>query len=129
MNISSINNTPSLPASSQTTAEPGLADVRQARVAQISDATTAQTAVAVDRPQSAETSRQQVEEAVKAVNDFLKPLNNSLQFNIDDETGKTVVKVIDSSTQEVIRQFPSEEMLTIAKAIDKMKGLLIQQKV
>jgi flagellar protein FlaG len=62
------------------------------------------------------------------VNEFIKPLNNSLQFNIDDDTGKTVVKVIDTATKEVIRQFPSEEMLSIAKAIDKMQGLLIHQK-
>lgn len=127
MNISSINTPSSLPPG-QMTGEASLADVRQARTAQKSDATATQTEVAVDKPQGAETSRQQVEDAVKAVNDFLKPLNNSLQFNIDDDTGKTVVKVVDSSTQEVIRQFPSEEMLTIAKAIDKMKGLLIQQK-
>jgi len=51
-----------------------------------------------------------------------------LQFNIDDETGKTIVKVVDATTNELIRQFPSEEMLSIAKAIDQMKGLLIQQK-
>jgi flagellar protein FlaG len=109
-------------------AEAVTAEVRQARTAQISDAGAVQTQQAVKQSDPVEANRQQVEDAAKAVNEFIKPLNNSLQFNIDDDTGKTVVKVIDTATKEVIRQFPSEEMLSIAKAIDKMQGLLIHQK-
>lgn len=109
-------------------AEAASAEARQARTAPISDAGTVLTQQAVKQSESVEANRQQLETAVKAVNEFIKPLNNSLQFNIDEDTGKTVVKVIDTATKELIRQFPSEEMLSIAKAIDKMQGLLIQQK-
>ena len=38
-----------------------------------------------------------------------------------------MVKVVDQSTKEVIRQIPSEEMLAIAKALDSLKGLLVRQ--
>jgi flagellar protein FlaG len=62
------------------------------------------------------------------VNEFVKPFNNALNFSVDQESKTTVVKVIDQSTKEVIRQIPSEEMLALAKALDTMKGLLIQQK-
>jgi len=72
--------------------------------------------------------QQAIEQAVKNVNDFVKPINNTLSFNLDQDTGQTVIKVVDLSTQEVIRQIPSEEMLAIAKALDTMKGLLVQQK-
>lgn len=131
MNISSIiNNAPMAGAAARpVAADATLADLRQTRDAQVSDAASVQTQQAVNQTnQSESVNSEQLEDAVKAVNDFLKPLNNSLQFNIDDDTGKTIVKVVDSSTNEVIKQFPSEEMLAIAKAIDKMKGLLIQQK-
>mgnify|MGYP000145815909 CR=1 FL=1 len=129
MNISPIN-TASLAGGNPrpVAAEAVTAEVRQARTAQISDAGAVQTQQAVKQSDPVEANRQQVEDAAKAVNEFIKPLNNSLQFNIDDDTGKTVVKVIDTATKEVIRQFPSEEMLSIAKAIDKMQGLLIHQK-
>lgn len=103
-------------------------DVRQNVAQQASDSGRVQTQQAVQQPAQPKAAKEDVEKAVKEVNDFLKPLNNSLQFNIDEDTGQTVVKVIDSSTKEIIRQFPSEEMLSIAKAIDKMKGLLVQQK-
>ena len=73
-------------------------------------------------------SREELDKAVKAVDDFVNAINNSLQFSVDSDTGKTVVKVIDSATKEVIKQFPSEEMLAIAKALDGIKGLLVHQK-
>ena len=87
-----------------------------------------QTAQAVEQTQKVEPSRQQVEEAAKTVNEFLKPINNSINFSLDEDTGITVVKVIDVATKEVIRKIHSEEMLVIAKTIDQMKGLLVQQK-
>jgi flagellar protein FlaG len=73
-------------------------------------------------------SRQDLNKAVKAVNDFVSTVNSSLKFSVDDDTGQTVVKVIDDATKEVIKQFPSEQMLEIAKALDSLKGLLVQQK-
>lgn len=129
MNISSINSN-TLPGTTTrpVVAEASTAEVRQARTAQNSSAVQVQTEQSVSQTPKAEANRQELEEAVKQVNDFLEPINNSIQFALDDDTGKTIVKVIDLATKDVIRQFPSEEMLSIAKAIDKMKGLLIQQK-
>ncbi len=73
-------------------------------------------------------SREQLESAVKAANDFVNGINNSIQFSLDKETGTPVIKVVDKVTKEVVRQIPSEEMLTIAKALDTVKGLLLHQK-
>lgn len=75
-----------------------------------------------------QTQLQDLAEAVKNVNEFVLPINNQLRFSMDEESDTMVVKVIDQKTKEVIRQIPSEEMLAIAKALDTMKGLLIQQK-
>ena len=79
--------------------------------------------------QSVQSSREQLKEAVKATNDFVNLVNNSVEFSLDDDTGATVVKVIDKETKEVVRQIPSEEMLAIAKALDTVQGLLVRQKV
>ncbi|QRM20999.1 hypothetical protein GBK02_07770 [Dechloromonas sp. TW-R-39-2] len=51
---------------------------------------------------------------------------SQLEFSIDKESGESVVKVLDRQTKEVIRQIPSEEMLRIARGLDRYKeGLLI----
>lgn len=73
-------------------------------------------------------SDQELKDAVKAIEDFIKPITSNLDFSIDEDTSMRVVKVIDNSTKEVIRQFPSEEVLQIAKALDRLQGLLIEQK-
>lgn len=73
-------------------------------------------------------SKAELENAVATSNNFLKTVTNALEFSIDKDSGNTVVKVVDTATKEVIRQYPSEEMLAIAKALDKIQGLLIQQK-
>jgi flagellar protein FlaG len=57
----------------------------------------------------------------------IKQTANSLQFSIDEDIGVTVVKVIDTESKKVIRQIPSEEVIDIAKALDKLQGLLVKQ--
>lgn len=79
-----------------------------------------------DRP--AQPSPEQVQEAVSEVRKAVQPVARNLQFSIDKETGKTIITVVDSVTREVIRQIPGEEIVAIAKAIDRMKGLLLHQK-
>lgn len=67
-------------------------------------------------------------DALSRVREFVQPINDSIQFTLDEDTGRTVVKVVDVQTQQILRQIPSEEMLQIAKALDKLQGLLIQNK-
>lgn len=73
-------------------------------------------------------SRETVAQAVNDVRRNLEAVARNLQFSIDEDTGQTVVKVIDSDTHEVIRQIPSEELLKLAHAMDQYSGLFVQQK-
>jgi flagellar protein FlaG len=77
---------------------------------------------------SAAPTRNQLEQAVEQVKSAVKPVAaNSLQFSIDDTTGRTIVKIVDTQTGNTIRQIPSEEILAIAQNIDRMQGLLVRQ--
>ena len=51
----------------------------------------------------------------------------NLKFSVDHDTGRTIVKVTDANTQEVIRQIPADEVLKLAKEIDRMQGLLFNK--
>jgi flagellar protein FlaG len=85
---------------------------------------------AVPRPPKAAAvpSPEQVQKAVAEIQRVVQPMAQNLQFSIDKTTGKTVVKIIDTSTNEVIRQIPSEEILAIARALDHLQGLLLRSK-
>lgn len=68
-----------------------------------------------------------VREAVVFANKAMRSLSNSLEFSLDPESGKAMIRVIDMETRQVIRQFPSEEMKAIARALDRMQGLLVNR--
>lgn len=70
----------------------------------------------------------QLEEAIERINKYLDPSHSSITFSVDKETNITVVKVMDTANNTVIRQMPTEEALAIAKDIDKGKGFLLNTK-
>ena len=72
-------------------------------------------------------SVQQVESAVSKISDFVQNFQRDLQFSIDKDSDRLVVKVVDSETQEVIRQIPSEEMLRIARSLDSSESLILRE--
>lgn len=57
------------------------------------------------------------------------PAAMGLRFQVDAETGKTIVSVVDQASGEVIRQMPSEEALAVAKALGKFEGAFVDLKV
>ncbi|MDB5799880.1 MAG: hypothetical protein JWL63_819 [Rhodocyclales bacterium] len=73
-------------------------------------------------------TRDQLDRAMGEVRKALAPVARNLQFSIDDATGRSVVKVVDAVTNEVIRQMPSEELLAITRSMDKLSGLFVKQK-
>ena len=70
--------------------------------------------------------KEDVDKAVEKINKAVQAFSQKLEFSVDRESEAFVVKVVDKDTREVIRQIPSEEMLQIARALDKLQGLLIE---
>ena len=58
-----------------------------------------------------------LKQAVSKLNDYVQNMQRDLQFSIDKESGTMVVKVIDSKSEKVIRQIPTEETLRIARSL------------
>ncbi len=64
-------------------------------------------------------------QAVEQINEFFQIAQRTLHFRIDEETGRTVVTVMNGETDEVVRQIPSEEVLHVAARLNELKGLLL----
>lgn len=71
--------------------------------------------------------------ATEIINEAMKISDHSLEFRLHDESGRYQVRVIDNSTDEVIREIPAEYILDISadimKILDKMVGLLLDEKI
>ncbi|WP_196137300.1 flagellar protein FlaG [Aliikangiella sp. G2MR2-5] len=63
-------------------------------------------------------------------------ISRSIRFQVDQDTGSTVISVIDRQTDETIRQIPPEELLTLSKRLkelnddlSKTRGVLVKTQV
>ena len=65
---------------------------------------------------------------VKQLNEYAQSIQREVEFNIDSDSGQTLVKVIDTKTKEVIRQIPSEEALSVARYLSRGHGLVFHGK-
>lgn len=70
-----------------------------------------------------ESDPEQLESAVSELNDYVQTLNRELRFSIDDDTGSSVVSVIDQSSDEVVRQIPTEEALELARRLEENQSV------
>ncbi|MGH8352864.1 MAG: flagellar protein FlaG [Pseudomonas sp.] len=85
------------------------------------EATTEQEAREPNRPET-------VEQAVSAIQEFVQTVRRNLNFDLDDSSGRVVVRVTDAESGEVIRQIPSEEALKLAENLAEARSLLFEAK-
>jgi flagellar protein FlaG len=73
-----------------------------------------------------------LEQALQDLNGYVQNVQRNLQFDVDDTSGHTIIRVVDSKTDEVIRQIPSEEVLALARHLKSMgegeQGLFLKEK-
>jgi flagellar protein FlaG len=50
---------------------------------------------------------------------FIRESRRNVQFEVDDAAGVVVVRVIDATSGDVIRQIPSEEFLRLARGVSE----------
>lgn len=75
-------------------------------------------------------SRSDVEDAVSRINDFVQKSQRTLNFQLDEDSGQTVIRVYDKESAELIRQIPGELALELARKLnDEEPSLLFSAQV
>lgn len=124
MKVTSVNTqTPSfMPTTADRTAVP----------AEKREETAAQTAVInAKAPEKADESKQDQEraKAVERINESLKMLNTQLEFEMSKSDARVIIRVKDSSTGEVIREIPPEELRAALEGLSEGLGVIVDRKV
>jgi flagellar protein FlaG len=68
-----------------------------------------------------------IESVTRQIDSFLRSINKSLQFRVDQATGEMVVTIRDDETGEVIRQVPGEDALRIAQRIEDTLSAMLDE--
>jgi flagellar protein FlaG len=72
-----------------------------------------------------EAQRKELDAAVSQLNDYVQNVQRDLQFEVDNEMGQTIVRVVDQQTQEVIRQMPDEVAMRLAEKLQQNEPLTL----
>jgi len=70
-------------------------------------------------------SQEELVEPIQQINEVFG--KHGIQFDVNDQGSKVVVRIIDQDSGDVIRQIPSEEVLRIAERLDEVQGQLLNQ--
>jgi len=73
-------------------------------------------------------SVEELKVAIEQLNEFMKQDQRSLSFSVDESVDEVVVRVVDTETQELIRQIPNEETLKFKQHLEGMLGMLFSDK-
>lgn len=68
-----------------------------------------------------------LKEAIQMLNEQMKASGRNLNFTIDPEVNRTIIRVRNTHTGELVRQIPDETVLRVAHNIEKVKGMLMDQ--
>jgi flagellar protein FlaG len=72
---------------------------------------------------------EQLEKVAQQLQDFVGEMNRGLEFSVDKDSGRDVIKIIDKSTGDLVKQYPSEEVLTLVAKLSDMVGGFVDAKV
>lgn len=81
----------------------------------------------VENKQAAQVDQDTLAGAVKKLNEYVAPALQTIEFSLDYESKRMIVKVVDTATHKVLRQIPNEEVLAMSKTLDNLQGLVIRQ--
>ncbi|MCR9184118.1 MAG: flagellar protein FlaG [Halieaceae bacterium] len=67
---------------------------------------------------------QELAQASRDIADYVQTVNRSLQISVDQDLGSTIITVKDKATDEVVRQIPSEEAVSLARFLARQQAEL-----
>lgn len=80
------------------------------------------------RSNTKEADLDQLVQQVEQANRFFVNRHTHLQFSIHKETKAIIVRIINSETQEVIKEIPPEKMLDLVAKLWELAGLFVDEK-
>tara|TARA_R110001592_G_scaffold19467_1_gene79805 strand:+ start:809 stop:1240 length:432 start_codon:yes stop_codon:yes gene_type:complete len=74
-------------------------------------------------------SSEQLERVAQKLQEFVGKMNKGLEFSVDKDSGRDVIKVIDKNSGDLIKQYPTEEVLDLVAKLSEATGNFINTDV
>jgi flagellar protein FlaG len=78
---------------------------------------------------SPQITHEQLEVVAQQLQDFVGEMNKSLEFSVHQDSGRDVIKVIDKNNGDLIKQYPTEEVLDLVSKLSDATGSFVNEEV
>jgi flagellar protein FlaG len=75
-----------------------------------------------------EVNKKELDQALARVREVFQKADSRMEFSVDPDLGRVIVKIMDGESGTVIRQIPQQEVLDLAKSLETPTGLLLHHK-
>jgi len=76
-----------------------------------------------------EISKDKMQNVVDTVNEFLQVNHNASKFVLHDGLDRYFVQVVDTQTEEVIKEIPPKKLLDAFYEMQKLLGMIVDEKI
>lgn len=73
-------------------------------------------------------AREDLEKAIRESNKLIFRDNSHFEFKLHERTGRMMVKLVDTETDEVIKEIPPEKILDLVASIWDLVGILVDER-
>lgn len=108
--------------------EATMKEIQNSKVQQVQTQTRVDSAKAHEESKEA-ISKEQLEKAVNTMNAFLEVQHKASKFVFHEGLDKYYVKLVDSETEEVIKEIPPERLLDAFYEMQKLTGMIVDEKI
>lgn len=105
------------------------ASVSVEKVALNKEVTVVPVQAVVEKVQPQELPADKAKQMTDSMNTFLESANTQLRFKFHEKLNEYYVTIVDSKTDEVIREIPSKKLMDIHAAMREFVGLLVDRKI
>lgn len=74
-------------------------------------------------------TRADAQKATEGMNKLLESVNTQLRFKFHDKLNEYYVTIVDSKTDEVVREIPPKKLMDMYAAMKDFVGLLVDRKI
>lgn len=74
--------------------------------------------------ENAQLSVEEIEQTVETLNEVMTLLERGINFEVNRDVDRTIIRVVDRETDEIIKQIPSEDLLKVIGHLQEMQHLL-----
>ena len=83
----------------------------------------------IESSEGKEVTKEKLQQAVDSINEFLEVDHKASKFVLHDGLNRYYVRLVDTDTDEVIKEIPPERLLDAFYKMQKLAGMIVDEKI